>query len=160
MELAAAFDLEVTELRTGFTSDTLATFGDEYLCPTCGSLVVGRESMPHEYGDDLVEIFDCGFIRGGPAGGRPCPKDPRFPTFEDYDLTFREEADGRWSCFALGRTRFARQVSLDLGRGRTKMDAELWVKRSYIRARDGYAAAEKFLNECLPRQGVSGDSVG
>ena len=42
--------------------------------------------VPHEYGDAELEIFACGYTRGWKW--RPCPNDPRFPKFEDYDLGF------------------------------------------------------------------------
>jgi transcriptional regulator with XRE-family HTH domain len=147
LALAAALDVEVSELRTGLTSDRLAALQEEYLCPTCGAVVVERVTVPHEYGDDLMEVFECRYTRGW--NERPCPSDPRFPTFEDYDLTFREHVDGGWLCLASGKTRFARQVSLDPGRGRSQQEAEIWVRRSYVRARDGHAAGEKYLAEQL-----------
>lgn len=85
---------------------------------------------------------------------RPCPKDPRFPRFEDYELTWFQESDGSWWCHAVGTTEMARQVSLQTGVGESKEDAARWLKRSYIQARDGYEAAQEFLSIGGPPPGA------
>jgi transcriptional regulator with XRE-family HTH domain len=140
--LASALGTDVTELRAGFTEDDLDTFRQEYFCPHCGSKLAERSPVHHEYGVDDVEVFECGFTRG--MNSRPCPLEPRFPKFEDYELLFKQEGN-RWWCHPIGQTEAARQVPLQIGCGTTQEEAEKWVKRSFICARDGYQAAQAFL---------------
>jgi transcriptional regulator with XRE-family HTH domain len=83
--IAAAFDVDVSKLRTGVTAATLAALEDSFLCPHCGAELVERTFVEHQCGDAEFEVFACGATRGWT--NRPCPKDPRFPRFEDYVLT-------------------------------------------------------------------------
>ncbi len=142
MALAAALDVDVSELLVGFTAEQLEELREEYLCPHCGSKLATRTAVPHEYGADDLEQFECGFTRG--MYRRPCPNEPRFPSFEDYDLVFLEGSD-RWSCQAIARTSAASEVPLGSGRGDTREEAARVVQRSYILARDGYEAAKDFM---------------
>jgi hypothetical protein len=67
---------------------------------------------------------------------RPCPSDPRFPRFEDYELRFHHRPDElrmTWSCLALPKTEMARKLSLGSGFGVTKEEAERWVRGTYER---------------------------
>ena len=137
--LAGAFDLDVSKLLFGFSAENLADFEEQFLCPHCGAPLETRTFVDHEYGDVECEEFRCGYTRGW--RDRPCPKDPRFPEFEDYELTFEEE-DGGWCCWARGRTDAAHSVELSNGFGRSREEAERFVRRSYIQARDGSEAAE------------------
>jgi hypothetical protein len=136
----------------------------EYRCPYCNAPLAERVSVMHEYGDDLVERFVCGCQIPGPGGvGRvPCPSDPEFPAFDDYDLHFeqehevdamddkngssairqqlrlqqkrRQEEHGReWYCYAFGKTEMARAVHLQSGIGQTREEAERMVRESYER---------------------------
>jgi transcriptional regulator with XRE-family HTH domain len=141
--LAAAFETDVSRLLKGFTEQNLSAFEEAYLCPRCGAPLEMRTFVDHEYGDTELEVFACGHTRGW--SNRPCPKDPSFPKFEDYELTFQQEGDGSWWCFARGTMEEARQVELQSGCGLTREDAERMVKRSYILARDGYDAAKAFM---------------
>jgi transcriptional regulator with XRE-family HTH domain len=140
--LAGALQTDVSELRFGFTEQQIEDFRREYLCPHCRAPLSQRIAVDHEYGTDDVEVFECGFNRG--MASRPCPADPRFPKFEDYELIFTWEVD-RWWCHAIGRTEAARQVDLRTGCGTSQEEAKKWVNRNYIEARDGYAAAQAFL---------------
>jgi len=143
MALASALGTDVSELRVGFTAAELEEHRQEYLCPHCGSRLTERTPVPHEYGVDDIEVFECGFTRGWSS--RPCPKESRFPKIEDYEFVFKEEGDRGWWCYPLGRTEAARQVSLQTRHGKSKEAAKKWVMRSYIEARDGYKAAQAFL---------------
>jgi transcriptional regulator with XRE-family HTH domain len=146
--LAAAFDVEVTALSAGLTVDDLVELRRAYTCPKCGAPLSERTFVTHEYGDAEFEIFECGCTRGWQD--RPCPHDPQFPAFEDYDLHFLEGSNGDWHCFAVGRTRHGRQVGLGDGRGNSREEAEAWVRYSYIEAKDGHSTAEKYMFEHLP----------
>jgi hypothetical protein len=103
--------------------------------------------VPLEHADDEIEVFACGFTRGYIE--RPCPKDSRFPKFEDYELIPFCEGT-QYYCQAQGKTEFARQVTLQMGFGDTAEDAMEYVKYFYLVARDGYDAAQAFL----PRPGL------
>jgi transcriptional regulator with XRE-family HTH domain len=144
--VAEALKCDVAALRTGFTAESLAAFEQEYFCPHCGAPMEAPTPVPLEHADDEIEVFACGFTRGYIE--RPCPKDSRFPKFEDYELIpFCE--DTRHYCQAQGKTAFARQVSLQTGFGDTPEEATAWVKYFYISVRDGFQAAQAFL----PRPG-------
>ncbi len=145
--LAAALDVDVAALKTGLTQVELAELRDAYTCPHCGAALSERSFVEHEHGNTEFEVFDCGHTRGW--ADRPCPADPRFPTFDDYDLHFVQDSNGESFCFAVGRTPYARQVGLQDGRGQTREEAEAWVRYSYIAAKEGFAAAEKQLCERL-----------
>lgn len=140
--LAATFHLDVSALRTGLGADDIATFERDFLCPHCGSQLEVRTFEDHEYGDVEIEVFACGHMRGGRS--RPCPQDPRFPKFEDYELSYHFEGD-HWFCYARGKTDAAREVELLSGAGTTQEEAAKWVQRSYINARHGYEAAQAFM---------------
>ena len=106
-----------------------------------------RSFVPHEYGDDELEVFECGHERG--HSNKPCPRDPRFPEFEDYTLHFFQGEDGEWTCLAKGNTRFAQQVSVKSGIGLSREEAEIWVRQSHVAAKDGFASAEKYVCQRL-----------
>lgn len=138
--LARALGVDVAELRLGLTADDLVALREEFTCPTCGAELVERRFIDHAYGDTELDVFACGHTAGWAS--RPCPKHPAFPRWEDYELQFFEEPGGQWSCVAVGLTDAARTVELGSGTGATREEAEWWVRRSYIQARDGSEAAE------------------
>lgn len=138
--LAGAFGVAISRLRFGFSAESLGEFEDSFLCPHCNSTLVSRAFVPYEDGEVEVEEFSCGYSRGWRE--RPCPKDPSFPTFEHYELTYVEESPGTWFCYAVGKTEAARAVDLSSGVGQTAEQAERLVRRSYMQVRDGYEAAE------------------
>ena len=109
----------------------------QYRCPHCDAELVVRTEVDVTPNDsDLFEAFACGHERGGGSLDRPCPKDPHFPKFEDYDLKFQyteKESRYKWSCFAFGRTAMARRVDLTRGLGETKEQAEQMVREAYER---------------------------
>ena len=140
--VARALKCDVVALRTGFTADSLAAFEQDYFCPHCGAPMETRTPVFLEDADDEIKRFECGFMRGYIS--HPCPKDPRFPRFEDYELIPMNEGT-RCYCYAQGKTEFARQVSLQTGFGDTAEEAKEWVKYFYVLARDGYDDAKAFL---------------
>ena len=113
----------------------------EFQCPTCGAAVSERLSCPADPEEkhwDIRETFECGYTHFGGELERPCPKDPNFPSFEDYDLQFGESQTERywkWKCQAIGKTKMARCLWLPLGYGRTKEESEKAVRDSYERCR-------------------------
>ena len=111
----------------------------EYRCPYCESPVTARIDAPvdEEQKDwDLREEFECGHVKFGGWTERPCPKDPRFPRFEDYNLSFqhnRDEKQWKWQCQAIGKTEMARSIYLPMGYGSTKEEAEVYVREHFER---------------------------
>lgn len=149
--IASALQVSVPQLKFGITAEEISELRDEFLCPQCGAQLIERMSVPNEYGDDLLEIFDCGRMRG--ARWRPCPADPKFPGFEDYQLHSEQEKgpEGWWSCYAVGQTSGARAVELAIGRGRTREEAEARIRYAYIEASEGHEAAQRFMATCMRR---------
>jgi hypothetical protein len=109
----------------------------EYRCPYCEAPICSRVDAPLDANErdwDVVEHFECGYSHFGGQVQRPCPADPRFPGFGDYDLRFSELTTDplwKWSCFAVGKTPMAKLLSLNRGLGRTQEEAAARVKESY-----------------------------
>ena len=141
--LATALGVAATELRDAVPLARLNEIANDFTCSHCGARLSQLTFVEHEYGDAEWEFFECGAERGW--RNRPCPKDPRFPRFEDYKLLVREDEPGVFWCHASGTTDAARAVELQNGMGRTAGEAALWVRRSYVAAREGADAAEAFL---------------
>lgn len=138
--LAAAFDIDVSTLRVGLSEERADELRELYLCDTCGAELVSRNDIQHEYGDDVLNEYACGHTDGWQF--RPCPRDPRFPAFEDYEIRYHQEGD-QWYAYALGKTDMARAVCLSNAEGDTQADALRLMRRAYIQARYGYEEAER-----------------
>lgn len=138
--LAAAFNLDAAHFLTSRTNEELADILDENTCRTCGAALTRRVPVAFEHGDADYDVFECGATGGW--RDRPCPMDPSFPKFSDYELAFFEEADS-CLCLARGLTDEARSVDLYHGKGRTRDIAKRWIERAYVEARYGHAEAEK-----------------
>lgn len=96
---------------------------------------------------DIVEVFDCGFRRFGGSVDRPCPRDPRFPQFEDYEIVVAtNQRNGREGFTAMARPRseMARKVRLDDGSGSTEEEARARLKAHYLYAAGKISNAEWF----------------
>jgi len=105
----------------------------EFQCPTCGSPLVETGRIDHEYGDDLVQVFECG--RGCNS---LCPSDPRFPKLSEYELMisyYPENEPYAWQCWGTPLTEKAKLLSVH-GRGKSEEEATL-------DAIQGYAAAAR-----------------
>jgi hypothetical protein len=80
----------------------------EYRCPMCGAPLTARDDVQLSEDDSgTVVVYECGRIDSDGPGSRPCPSDPRFPRFEDYELRFIEQPNEgfwKWSCIAVGKT--------------------------------------------------------
>jgi len=134
--IASAFGLTVEQMSTSLSAEDIASLRDQFMCPTCYSSLIERATVPNDFGDDVVEIFDCGFTRG--AVWRPCPDDPKFPTFEDYDIHYEQDNSGtRWYAHAMGRTSAARAVSIQMGAGASRDEAAQDLRRHYARFAKG-----------------------
>jgi transcriptional regulator with XRE-family HTH domain len=131
-------------LLSGSTSDVLDAIdiGRENMCRYCGARLSHRAYVDFEHGDVEVDQFECGAMIGW--RDRPCPQDPRFPAFEDYEIRTIQSGD-RYYSNASGRTEMARAVLLPSASGSTPESAERWLKRGYIRLRFGEDEAEKHV---------------
>ena len=109
----------------------------EYLCPFCGSELISRIDAPADPLEDHWDVrdtFSCGFQRFGNFIEQPCPSDPRFPQFEDFELHYSyipEEPIHKWQCFAIGKTDMARKLGLGFGLGETKEEARNQILKEY-----------------------------
>jgi len=127
--------IEQTREELEYAKDELA----EYRCPYCEAPLSGRADAPLDANErdwDVVERFQCGYSHFGGQIQSPCPSDPKFPRFEDYELRFSElktDPVWKWSCMAIGKTRMAKLLSLTHGLGRTQEEAAAHVKESYER---------------------------
>jgi transcriptional regulator with XRE-family HTH domain len=139
--LAGVLGVNPTTLYGPRSVTELVGLAEEVTCRFCGALIAHQANVDYENVDIDCVAYACGAEDG--VTFRPCPRDPRFPSFSDYELEFYEDGDDIY-CYARGKTEMARAVYLDQGFGRTKESAAKWVERSYIQARDGYDAAEAF----------------
>jgi hypothetical protein len=111
----------------------------EFKCPYCAAPLEARILAPaDEQQDDwgLRETFECGYRAFDGSVESPCPSDPRFPRFEDYELHFHESQDRwgtRWSSYARGLTDWAKRVLLATGSGATKEEAAARIREDYDR---------------------------
>lgn len=118
--------------------DSLKEQLSEYLCPYCGAPAVERISAPADPEQkywDMIETYECGFQRGG-ALEQPCPSDPKFPAFSDFEIECREtDSDGpvRWICYAHPKTNMVRRLSLDSAYGRSRDEAHARLVENYNR---------------------------
>jgi hypothetical protein len=109
----------------------------DYRCRYCGASASSRNETPlddeqRDWG--IVQTFSCGHQTVDGVLECPCPKDPKFPEFDDYELIFRERPDGtssEWHCYAKPKTSMARMVHLSEAPGRTKEQAASRVRELY-----------------------------
>ncbi len=130
-------DLQVELNRVQQDLDETQESLSEYRCPFCESQLVIRIDAPADSSQDhwgIREEFECGFVNFGGIVERPCPADPDFPRWEDFDLQHEldeSESRFRWSCRPIGKTAMARSLHLRVGYGRTKGEAEAEVREQY-----------------------------
>ncbi|RUW90241.1 toll/interleukin-1 receptor domain-containing protein [Mesorhizobium sp. M7A.F.Ca.US.010.02.1.1] len=116
---------------------------EEYRCPYCGVGLSTRADAPmddEQKNWDVVEVFDCGFRHFGGSVDRPCPQDPRFPKFDDYEVVIlSKQLSGAEGVTAMARpkTDMARKLRLNAGVGATEQEA-----RARLLAQYRYAAGE------------------
>jgi hypothetical protein len=109
----------------------------QFQCPYCKADLTGRNDAPldSERDDwDTVESYACGYQVFGGEVQHPCPSDPHFPRWEDFELHFKEIKDdqsSKWSCIALGKTAMARKLYLPAGSGKTQEEALAYIKQHY-----------------------------
>lgn len=128
-------ELDRTREELGSAREELA----EYRCPHCGAGLEERVAAPLDDEAriwDTHEVFQCGHISIAGSVERPCPADPQFPRFEDFELQLShtpEETHWKWACHAVGKTPMARKVSLGRAVGRTREEALQRMNDEYDR---------------------------
>ena len=126
-------EFDRTQKKLEETQEELA----EYRCPYCGASLSSRidaPTDPEENNWDVQEQFECGYQVFSGYIESPCPSDPRFPKFEDYELHFfdiPEEPRWQWQCYAMGRTDMARRLQLPPGHGTTREEAARELRKHY-----------------------------
>jgi len=109
----------------------------EYRCPYCGAPLISRLDAPADLEEknwDIRENFECGYQVFGGYIERPCPNDPNFPKFEDYELHCHHSPNDLhwpWQCYAIGKTDMARRLQLQAGYGHTRDEAETNIREWY-----------------------------
>lgn len=111
----------------------------EYRCPFCGAPLLSRLDAPADPDQkhwDVREVFECGYQAFGGSVERPCPSDPRFPKFDEYELHSHHIPDEQywpWQCIANGRSDMARRLQLEPSYGKTREEAEAKIRENYER---------------------------
>jgi len=143
---AALRDLQEEIDRTREALQAATEELSEYRCRFCGAPLaerIGAPADPEEKHWDLREIYACGYQSFGGFKERPCPSDPEFPKWDHYELQYQhspEETYFNWHCYALPKTIMARRLSLPMGLGRTKQEAEQYVRETYAKYARRYDA--------------------
>jgi len=127
-------ELQETQDELEHTKEELS----EYRCSICQAPITSQDyNVPLSedvYG--FVVTYACGRCDTDGYGARPCPSDPKFPKFEEYELQFKEHASEptwKWSCFAVGKTLMAKQVSINHAMGQTMEEAKKRLIENYDR---------------------------
>src|SRR5713226_9286201 len=68
-------------------------------CIHCVFSINVPNDAEHYAGGELGESFECGHRTLDGFLVSPCPSDPRFPKFEEFDFDCRESGDV-WTCYA------------------------------------------------------------
>jgi hypothetical protein len=116
----------------------------KFKCPFCGAPLSERLSVSTNaiaYG--IRQIFACGYESFDSEIETPCPSDPQFPRFEDYELEYRHlpmETRSPWECYAFAKTEMARKRPFHVALGRTKEEAEQKLMEEYKRCATKYSA--------------------
>ena len=106
----------------------------QFQCPHCGSLQV--EHGIHAFHEDEVEItiYECGHHEQNGTPVRMCPRDPRFPGLDEYNLEYYEHTRDLWECAARPKTTHAHQHRFGPVKGRTKDEATKFITEEYRRS--------------------------
>lgn len=122
----------------------------EYRCPHCGAALSTRVDAPMDEEQkhwDVIEVFDCGFRRFGGSIDRPCPHDPQFPQFEDYEIVILPKplaGDKEFTAMARPKTDMAERLRINAGSGSTEEQARTRLKAHYLYAAGKITNAEWF----------------
>ena len=126
----------LSELQSAI--DNLRKQVSGYQCPMCNAPLSTRTDAPidgeHKHWD-VVETYKCGHQVFAGLTQYPCPEDPRFPTWDDYDVVCERTAEipsYSWRCDARPKTDMAQKVLVDSGYGKSEEHALQKVKATYL----------------------------
>jgi hypothetical protein len=102
-----------------------------YQCPHCksGLCSVGSVELS-EHDSGTYESFECGYAAIDGWQQHPCPKDPKFPKLDEFELKTVQRGD-EWMCYAIGKTPYAKQLNSLSAPGRTEDEARRRVIAQY-----------------------------
>ena len=110
----------------------------EFQCPFCEAALSTRIDAPVDEEQkhwDIVETYECGHQLFAGYTRYPCPKDPKFPTWEDYDVVCErtnDESQLNWQCYAWPKTDMARKVHLEVSYGTTEEGAREKLRATFL----------------------------
>jgi hypothetical protein len=103
-------------------------------CPHCNAPLtgMGHEDIPDAHTIVCHKSFGCGYSETDGWMTRPCPHDPKFPKFEDFELKTKWDEDRKvWWAIAVGKTSIARKVPLTPMHGKTEDEARERLAEQY-----------------------------
>jgi TIR domain-containing protein len=110
-----------------------------FQCPLCGSALVESQEVPldmeqRDFGS--LRSFECGYTELAGGMHRPCPNDPQFPKFDEYEVRCQEHPSEtlsmfRWSCNAFPKSIMAHGVPLKSTYGATEEIARDALRQNY-----------------------------
>ena len=118
--------------------DDLREQVSEYQCSICKAPLSTRMDAPVDEEQkhwDIVETYECGHQLFAGYTQYPCPKDPKFPTWEDYDVVCERTNDKSprsWQCHAWPKTDMARKVHLEISYGKSEEAAREKLKTTFL----------------------------
>ena len=141
--LASGEAVEELQRQIELAQEELAAAHEElaqYRCGYCGAELSSRNQAPLDSEEkvwDIVERYVCGYTVVAGEVEHPCPADPRFPKFDDYEFKFTHsplsDPSFEWMCHAIGKTPMARKVHLPSAPGMSQEEAKSRVRESYER---------------------------
>jgi hypothetical protein len=118
-------------------------FKEQFSCPYCGAETTTLANS--EYG--MYTAYACGHS----SDGSPCPRDPDFPTLEEYEFEFRQRGDA-WFCSAKAKTNNAGKLTLHGCWGNTQEEAKAAVIRQYKNAARNVPKNRQAVAQGAPKQ--------
>lgn len=143
---------EEAERRIEEIEERLQQAEDElgrYQCPHCRAPLCGTGSVElSEHDEGAYDVFECGYRCIDGFQQRPCPKDPKFPKLDEFELKIVQTKSGEWMCYAIGQTKYALQLESMSARGRTEEEAKRRVIAQY-NYKAGIISNEKYIEQQL-----------
>jgi hypothetical protein len=103
-------------------------------CPHCNARMthMGYEDVAEAHTILEHKSFGCGYSETDGYMSRPCPRDPKFPKLEDYELITRWDSNRRqWWAVARPKTKMASLVSMPATHGDSEDEARVRLIERY-----------------------------
>ena len=145
-EAIANLQSEIEDLRAQIS---------EFQCPICNAPLSTRLDAPVDQEQkhwDIVEAYECGHRHFAGNTLYPCPNDPKFPTWEDYEIACEPANDKsaqQWQCTAWPQTEMARKVNLEVSYGRTEEEAREKLRKTLLYRAGLIGNAEWFRSQAF-----------